>query len=128
MKLSSISIGVACLAVALWAGCGDDKISDVDSSESAATTIKLSEEAARKGDSHEMMNVGMTYYQGNEDVPKENMTAYIWLVLAAEDEELKNAVDLQQALADLEQSLSDREKTMARSQMKAIREGFSAEK
>ena len=116
-------IGIASLSLALGAGCGGGK-SDVEDSESAATTLKQSEEAARQGDVHEMMNVGMTYYQGNEDVPQDNLSAYIWLTLAMENEELKNAADLRQALADVNQALTNTDKANAQSQIKAIRAGF----
>jgi hypothetical protein len=117
--------GIAYLSLTLGTGCGGDK-SDVENSPSAATTLKQSEEAARKGDAYEMMNVGMANYRGYEDVPQDNVSAYIWLMLAKEDEELKDAEDLRQALADLNQTLTDADKANARSQMKAIRAKFPA--
>jgi TPR repeat protein len=81
-------IGALCLCAAFWASCSGDN-SDVEDSPSATSTLIQSEEAARKGDHNEMMNLGMTYYQGTEDVKQDNLMALIWLTLASEDEGLK---------------------------------------
>jgi TPR repeat protein len=117
-------IGAVCLLATLIFGCDVEDGSDVENSESAATTLKQSEAAARKGDHHEMMNVGMTYYQGPEDVKQDNLKAYIWLTLAAENEELKNAGSLVDALADLKKTLSSADKNNALMQIDAIKVGL----
>lgn len=71
-----------------------------------------------------MMNLGMTYYQGTEDVKQDNLMALIWLTLASEDEGLKSAADLMAALSELDRSVSAADKANAENQIKSIRDGF----
>ena len=66
----------------------------------------------------------MTYYQGPEDVKQDNLKAYIWLTLAAENEELKNAGSLVDALADLKKTLSSADKNNALMQIDNIKVGL----
>ncbi|MBC8326322.1 MAG: hypothetical protein H8E27_11930 [Verrucomicrobia subdivision 3 bacterium] len=115
--------GAACLSAALWTGCGGDS-TEVEDSPSAADTLAQSEQAARKGNHNEMMNLGMTYYQGTEDVKQDNLMALIWLTLASEDEGLKSAADLMAALSELDRSVSAADKANAENQIKSIRDGF----
>ena len=96
--------GSVFLGVLLFVGCNKNE-ADVEDSPSAATNIRKMEAAARKGDASEMIGLGMTYYRGSEDVPEDPQAAYVWLKLAAEDEDFKDATDLQQALEDLEKKL-----------------------
>jgi len=116
-------IGALCLCAAFWASCSGDN-SDVEDSPSAASTLIQSKEAARKGDHNEMMNLGMTYYSGTEDVKQDNLMALIWLTLASEDEGLKSSPDLMAAMAELDKSVSGTDKANAQIQIKKIKDGF----
>ena len=73
-----------------------------EDSPSAAENLQQTEQDARKGDHIQMFGLGMTYYNGAEDVEKDDLLALIWLTLAAEDENLKTDPGLMQALAELE--------------------------
>jgi TPR repeat protein len=115
-------IGAVSLCAALLTGCGDS--SDVKDSESAADTLQQTEQEARKGDYTQMLGLGMTYYNGVEDVKKDDLLALIWLTLAAEDEDLKTDPGLMEALAELGRSVSDADKANAQIQIKTIRDGF----
>ena len=116
-------IGALCLCAALWAGCGGDS-SDVEDSPTAADTLQQTEQEARKGDYTQMLGLGMTYYNGAEDVKKDELLALIWLTLAAEDENLKTDPGLMEALAELDRSVGDADKANAKIQIKTIRDGF----
>jgi TPR repeat protein len=116
-------IGAVCLCAALLTGCGGDS-SDVEDSPSAADTLQQTEQEARKGDYTQMLGLGMTYYNGAEDVKKDELLALIWLTLAAEDEGLKSSPDLMAAMAELDRSLGDRDKANAQTQIKNIKAGF----
>jgi len=123
MKFSLQLIGAVCLCAALLTGCGGDT-SDVEDSPSAADTLQQTEQEARKGDYNQMLGLGMTYYQGVEDVKKDDLLALIWLTLAAEDENLKTDPGLMEALAELDRSMGDADKANAQIQIKTIRDGF----
>ena len=69
-------IGSMCLYTALLTGCGGDA-SDVENSPSAADTLQQTEQEARKGDYTQMLGLGMTYYNGAEDVKKDDLLALI---------------------------------------------------
>ena len=71
-----------------------------------------------------MFGLGMTYYNGAEDVKKDDLLALIWLTLAAEDENLKTNPGIMEALAELGRSVSDADKANAEIQIKKIRAGF----
>ena len=116
-------IGAVCLCAALLTGCGGDT-SDVEDSPSAADTLQQTEQEARKGDYTQMLGLGMTYYNGAEDVKKDDLLALIWLTLAAEDENLKTNPGIMEALAELGRSVSDADKANAEIQIKKIRAGF----
>ena len=116
-------IGPVCLCAALLTGCGGDA-SDVEDSPSAAETLKQTEQEARKGDYTQMLGLGMTYYNGIEDVKKDDLLALIWLTLAAEDENLKTDQSLIEALADLGRSMKGADKANAQGQIKKIRDEF----
>ena len=116
-------IGAVCLCATLLTGCGGDS-SDVEDSESAADTLQQTEQDARKGDYTQMFSLGMTYYNGVEDVEKNDVLALIWLTLAAEDENLKTDPGLMQALAELNRSVADADKANAETQIKNIKAGF----
>jgi hypothetical protein len=117
-------IGALCLCAAFWASCSGDIKWDGEDSFGAASTLIQSEEAARKGDHNEMMNLGMTYYQGTEDVKQDNLMALIWLTLASEDEGLESSPDLMAAMAELDKSVSGTDKANAQIQIKKIKDGF----
>ncbi len=123
MKHPSQLIGAVSLCAALLAGCGGDA-SDVEDSPSAAETLKQTEQEARKGDYTQMWSLGMTYYNGVEDVKKDDLLALIWLTLASEDENLKTDPSLMEALAELDRSVSNADKANAESRIKTIRDGF----
>jgi TPR repeat protein len=123
MKYSLQLIGAVCLCAALLTGCGGDT-SDVEDSPSAADTLQQTEQEARKGDYTQMLGLGMTYYNGAEDVKKDELLALIWLTLAAEDENLKTDPGLMEALVELDRSLGDRDKANAQTQVKNIKAGF----
>ena len=116
-------IGAMCLCAAFLTGCGGDT-SDVENSPSAADTLQQTEQEARKGDHIQMLGLGMTYYNGAEDVKKDDLLALIWLTLAAEDENLKTDPGLMQALAELNRSVADADKANAETQIKNIKAGF----
>jgi TPR repeat protein len=116
-------IGAVCLCAALLTGCGGDT-SDVEDSPSAADNLQQTEQEARKGDYTQMLGLGMTYYNGAEDVKKDELLALIWLTLAAEDENLKTDPGLMEALAELDRSVGDADKANAQIQIKTIRDGF----
>ena len=116
-------IGAVCLCAALLTGCGGDS-SDVEDSPSMGENLQQTEQDARKGDPIQMFGLGMTYYNGAEDVKKDNMLALIWLTLAAEDEDLKTDPGLMQALAELNRSVADADKANAETQIKNIKAGF----
>jgi TPR repeat protein len=113
-------IGPVCLCAALLTGCGGD----VEVSPSDAENLQFTEQLARKGDPIQMFGLGMTYYNGAEDVKKDDLLALIWLTLAAEDEDLKTDPGLMQALAELNRSVSDADKANAETQIKKIKAGF----
>ena len=71
-----------------------------------------------------MLGLGMTYYNGAEDVKKDDLLALIWLTLAAEDENLKTDPGLMEALAKLDRSVGDADKANAQIQIKRIKDGF----
>ena len=123
MKFSLQLIGAVCLCAALLTGCGDDN-SDVEDSPSAAATLQQTEQEAREGDYTQMLGLGMTYYNGAEDVKKDDLLALIWLTLATEDENLKTNPGLMEALAELDRSVGDADKANAQIQIKTIRDGF----
>ena len=116
-------IGPVCLCAALLTGCGGDS-SDVEDSPSAADNLQQTEQEARKGDYTQMLGLGMTYYNGAEDVKKDELLALIWLTLAAEDENLKTDPGLMEALAELGRSVSNADKANAKIQIKKIKDGF----
>ena len=116
-------IGPVCLCAALLTGCGGDN-SDVEDSPSMGENLQQTEQDARKGDPIQMFGLGMTYYNGAEDVKKDNLLALIWLTLAAEDEDLKTDPGLMQALAELNRSVADADKANAETQIKNIKAGF----
>ena len=116
-------IGAVCLCAALLTGCGGDS-SDVEDSPSAADTLQQTEQEARKGDTTQMLGLGMTYYTGAEDVKKDDVLALIWLTLAAEDENLKTDPGLMETLAKLDRSVADADKANAQIQIKRIKDGF----
>jgi len=116
-------IGPVCLCAALLTGCGGDN-SDVEDSPSMGENLQQTEQDARKGDYTQMFGLGMTYYNGAEDVKKDDLLALIWLTLAAEDENLKTDPGLMAALAELNRSVSDAGKANVESQIKTIRAGF----
>jgi len=112
-----------CLYTALLTGCGGDA-SDVENSPSAADTLQQTEQEARKGDYTQMLGLGMTYYNGAEDVKKDDLLALIWLTLAAENETLKTDPSLMAALAELNRSVAGADKANAETQIKRIKAGF----
>ena len=116
-------IGAVCLCAALLTGCGGDS-SDVEDSPSMGENLQQTEQDARKGDPIQMFGLGMTYYNGAEDVKKDDLLALIWLTLAAEDENLKTDPGLMQALAELNRSVADADKANAETQIKNIKAGF----
>ena len=116
-------IGPVCLCAALLTGCGGDS-SDVEDSPSMGENLQQTEQDARKGDPIQMFGLGMTYYNGAEDVTKDDLLALIWLTLAAEDENLKTDPGLMQALAELNRSVADADKANAETQIKNIKAGF----
>ena len=116
-------IGAMCLYAAFLTGCGDNA-SDVENSPSAADTLQQTEQEARKGDYTQMLGLGMTYYNGAEDVKKDDLLALIWLTLAAENEALKTDPSLMAALAELNRSVADADKANAKIQIKRIKDGF----
>jgi len=116
-------IGPVCLCAALLTGCGGDS-SDVEDSPSAADNLQQTEQDARKGDHIQMLSLGMTYYDGSEDVKKDNLLALVWLTLAAEDEDLKTDPSLMEALAELGRSMQGADKANAQGQIKKIRNEF----
>lgn len=116
-------IGSMCLYTALLTGCGGDA-SDVENSPSAADTLQQTEQEARKGDYTQMLGLGMTYYNGAEDVKKDDLLALIWLTLAAENETLKTDPSLMAALAELNRSVAGADKANAETQIKRIKAGF----
>ena len=116
-------IGAVCLCAALLTGCGGDS-SDVEDSPSMGENLQQTEQDARKGDPIQMFGLGMTYYNGAEDVKKDDLLALIWLTLAAEDEDLKTDPGLMQALAELNRSVADADKANAEAQIKKIKAGF----
>jgi len=116
-------IGSICLYSVLLTGCGGDS-SDVENSPSMAENLQQTEQDARKGDPIQMFGLGMTYYNGAEDVKKDDLLALIWLTLAAEDENLKTNPGIMEALAELGRSVSDADKANAEIQIKKIRAGF----
>jgi len=116
-------IGAVCLCAALLTGCGGDS-SDVEDSPSMGENLQQTEQDARKGDPIQMFGLGMTYYNGAEDVKKDDLLALIWLTLAAEDEDLKTDPGLMQALAELNRSVADADKANAETQIKKIKAGF----
>jgi len=116
-------IGAVCLCAALLTGCGGDS-SDVEDSPSMGENLQQTEQDARKGDPIQMFGLGMTYYNGAEDVKKDDLLALIWLTLAAEDEDLKTDPGLMQALAELNRSVADADKANAETQIKNIKAGF----
>ena len=116
-------IGPVCLCAALLTGCGGDS-SDVEDSPSMGENLQQTEQDARKGDHTQMFGLGMTYYNGAEDVKKDDLLALIWLTLAAEDENLKTNPGIMEALAELGRSVSDADKANAEIQIKKIRAGF----
>ena len=71
-------IGAVCLCAALLTGCGGDS-SDVEDSPSMGENLQQTEQDARKGDPIQMFGLGMTYYNGAEDVKKDDLLALIWL-------------------------------------------------
>ena len=71
-----------------------------------------------------MLGLGMTHYNGSEDVKKDNLLALVWLTLAAEDEDLKTDPSLMEALAELGRSVSDADKANAQIEIKKIKDGF----
>jgi TPR repeat protein len=117
-------IGSICLYSVLLTGCGGGDSSDVENSPSMAENLQQTEQDARKGDPIQMFGLGMTYYNGAEDVKKDDLLALIWLTLAAEDENLKTDPGLMQALAELNRSVSDANKANAKTQIKNIKDGF----
>jgi TPR repeat protein len=123
MKYSLQLIGAVCLCAALLTGCGGDT-SDVEDSPSAADTLQQTKQEASKGDYTQMLGLGMTYYNGAEDVKKDELLALIWLTLAAEDENLKTDPGLMEALAELDRSVGDADKANAQIQIRTIRDGF----
>ena len=116
-------IGAGCLCAALLTGCGGDS-SDVEDSPSMGENLQQTEQDARKGDPIQMFGLGMTYYNGAEDVKKDDLLALIWLTLAAEDEDLKTDPSLMAALAELNRSVADADKANAETQIKRIKAGF----
>ena len=116
-------IGAVCLCAALLTGCGGDS-SDVEDSPSMGENLQQTEQDARKGDHTQMFGLGMTYYNGAEDVKKDELLALIWLTLAAEDENLKTDPGLMEALAELDRSVSGADKANAKIQIKKIKDGF----
>ena len=116
-------IGSMCLYSVLLTGCGGDS-SDVENSPSMAENLEQTEQDARKGDPIQMYGLGMTYYNGAEDVKKDDLLALIWLTLAAEDENLKTDPGLMAALAELNRSVADADKANAETQIKRIKDGF----
>ena len=116
-------IGPVCLCAALLTGCGGDH-SDVEDSPSMGENLQQTEQDARKGDPIQMFGLGMTYYNGAEDVKKDDLSALIWLTLAAEDENLKTDPGLMGALAELGRSVSNADKANAKIQIKKIKDGF----
>lgn len=116
-------IGSMCLCSVLLTGCGGDS-SDVENSPSMAENLEQTEQDARKGDPIQMYGLGMTYYNGAEDVKKDDLLALIWLTLAAEDENLKTDPGLMAALAELTRSVADADKANAETQIKRIKDGF----
>ena len=116
-------IGAVCLCSALLTGCSGDS-SDVEDSPSMGENLQQTEQDARKGDYTQMFGLGMTYYNGAEDVKKDDLSALIWLTLAAEDEDLKTDPGLMQALAELNRSVSDAGKANVEAQIKNIKAGF----
>jgi TPR repeat protein len=116
-------IGPVCLCAALLTGCGGDS-SDVEESPSAADNLQQTEQDARKGDHIQMLGLGMTHYNGSEDVKKDNLLALVWLTLAAEDEDLKTDPSLMEALAELGRSVSDADKANAQIEIEKIKDGF----
>ena len=116
-------IGPVCLCAALLTGCGGDS-SEVEDSPSAAENLQFTEQLARKGDYTQMFSLGMTYYNGVEDVEKNDVLALIWLTLAAEDENLKTDPGLMETLAKLDRSVGDADKANAQIQIKRIKDGF----
>ena len=116
-------IGAVCLCAALLTGCGGDS-SDVEDSPSAADNLQQTEQDARKGDHIQMLSLGLTYYDGSEDVKKDNLLALVWLTLAAEDEDLKTDPSLMEALAELGRSMQGADKANAQGQIKKIRNEF----
>jgi hypothetical protein len=116
-------IGPVCLCAALLTGCGGDS-SDVEDSPSMGENLQQTEQDARKGDHTQMFGLGMTYYNGAEDVKKDELLALIWLTLAAEDENLKTDPGLMEALAELGRSVSNADKANAKIQIKKIKDGF----
>jgi len=116
-------IGAVCLYAALLTGCGGDS-SDVEDSPSMGENLQQTEQDARKGDPIQMFGLGMTYYNGAEDVKKDDLLALIWLTLAAEDENLKTDPGLMAALAELNRSVSDAGKANVEAQIKNIKAGF----
>ena len=116
-------IGPVCLCAALLTGCSGDS-SDVEDSPSMGENLQQTEQDARKGDHTQMFGLGMIYYNGVEDVKKDDLLALIWLTLAAEDENLKTDPGLMQALAELNRSVADADKANAETQIKNIKAGF----
>ena len=116
-------IGAVCLCATLLTACGGDS-SDVEDSPSMGENLQQTEEDARKGDHNQMFGLGMIYYNGAEDVKKDDLLALIWLTLAAEDEALKTDPGLMQALAELNRSVSDAGKANVEAQIKNIKAGF----
>jgi|GEM_PF-3245034 hypothetical protein len=114
-------IGPVCLCAALLTGCGGDSS---DAEPSAAENQQFTEQLARKGDHVQMLSLGMTYYDGGEDVKKDDLLALIWLTLAAEDENLKTDPGLMAALTELNRSVADADKANAETQIKRIKDGF----
>jgi TPR repeat protein len=102
-------------------GCGGDSS---DAEPSAAENQQFTEQLARKGDHVQMLSLGMTYYDGGEDVKKDDLLALIWLTLAAEDENLKTDPGLMAALTELNRSVADADKANAETQIKRIKDGF----
>ena len=116
-------IGAVCLCATLLTACGGDS-SDVEDSPSMGENLQQTEQDARKGDHTQMFGLGMIYYNGAEDVKKDDLLALIWLTLAAEDENLKTDPGLMEALVELDRSLGDRDKANAQTQVKNIKAGF----
>ena len=123
MKQPLYLIGAVCLCATLWTGCSGDS-SEVEDSLSRSENLQFTEQLARKGDYTQMFSLGMTYYNGVEDVEKNDVLALIWLTLAAEDENLKTDQSLIEALAELGRSMKSADKANAQGQIKKIRNEF----